>query len=357
MPPLESTTPAYVSSELDDRYMHLLENNITRALTSLDGQAELMPRMVHYHLGLIDAGGSPTSDDVRHTVQGKRIRPKIAMLAAEAVGGTADAAAPLAAAIELLHNFTLIHDDIQDRSPNRRHRPTVWRIWGNAQAINAGDALFAVSHLAMLHDASPEIAVRLMEALNRCTIEIVRGQVMDLENEGQKAISPAHYLDTIRGKTAAILRFAAWGGALLGGATDEIAEKLGDVGENIGMGFQIRDDILGIWAPAEETGKDTADDIRRRKQTLPILILRERATEDERVRVDDLYRQDEINGDGICAMLDLLVKYDVRASTEAHATRAHDEAIAALADALPDQTSEPIQALLSLIRQLNSRTS
>src|SRR5690606_20310284 len=128
-----------------------------------------------------------SSSDLRESVQGKRIRPLVAMLVAEAVGGRAEDAAPVAAAVELLHNFTLIHDDIQDRSPNRRHRPTVWRIWGNAQAINAGDALFAAAQLALTRtmesQADPAIVLQLLEAFNHTTIDIVRGQVLDLENE------------------------------------------------------------------------------------------------------------------------------------------------------------------------------
>src|ERR687889_270440 len=139
-------------SRTDERrqLMTLLESEIDIALVSLEGDAPLMRIMARYHLGLSTSSGEPTDPETRQTVQGKRIRPLIAMLAAEAVGGAARDAAPIAAAIELLHNFTLIHDDIQDRSPNRRHRPTVWRIWGDAQAINAGDALFAAAQLALL---------------------------------------------------------------------------------------------------------------------------------------------------------------------------------------------------------------
>src|SRR5699024_9199516 len=160
--------------------------------------APLMPRMAQYHLGVIDPSGEPTPDDVRLAVQGKRIRPLLAMYTAEAVGGSAGDAAPVAAAIELLHNFTLIHDDIQDRSPNRRHRPTVWRVWGNAQAINAGDALFAASQLAVMRSrdtvGDSEVVLRLLEAFNRTTIDIVRGQVLDLDHEGRQDVTPDDYL-------------------------------------------------------------------------------------------------------------------------------------------------------------------
>jgi geranylgeranyl diphosphate synthase type I len=317
--------------------------------------------MARYHLGLSTSSGEPTDPETRQTVQGKRIRPLIAMLTAEAVGGAAQDAAPIAAATELLHNFTLIHDDIQDRSPNRRHRPTVWRVWGDAQAINAGDALFAASQLAVLRTSvgeNPAGTIRcLMEAFNRCTIEIVRGQVLDIENEGRPGVTSGDYLTMIGGKTAAILRFAAWAGAIVGGATTDVADRLGEVGDAIGMGFQIRDDMLGIWSPAQETGKDAADDIRRRKQSLPILILRESATPEDLEQIATLYQQEEIGPEGTAAVLALLEKYDVEARTMAHVDAAHERAERALSEALPGQDVPAARTLRALITQLQARTS
>jgi geranylgeranyl diphosphate synthase type I len=275
------------------------------------------------------------------------------------VGGSAEDAAPIAAATELLHNFTLIHDDIQDRSPNRRHRPTVWRVWGDAQAINAGDALFAASQLAVLRTVTdpPENIRVLMAAFNRTTIEIVRGQVMDIENEGQPGVTPDDYLKMIHGKTAAILRFAAWAGATVGGGSETVAEQFGEVGEAIGTGFQIRDDMLGIWSPADQTGKDAADDIRRRKQSLPILILRESASEEDLERIATLYNSEEIDPDGTEEVLAMLAKYDVEARTLAHVNDAHERAERALGEALSDGDSPAIRALRALITQLQARTS
>lgn len=344
-----------------DRLFGLLETELDHALTALDGTAPLMLTMARYHLGMTTPSGEPTAPEVRRAVQGKRVRPLLAMLTAEAVGGSAEDAAPAAAAIELLHNFTLIHDDIQDRSPNRRHRPTVWRIWGNAQAINAGDALFAASQLAILRTnqtpAFSSVVLRLMEAFNRTTIDIVRGQVHDLENEGQPNVTPDDYLTMISGKTAAIVRFSAWAGALAGGASDAIAGKLAEVGEAIGMGFQLRDDMLGIWSPAEETGKDAADDIRRRKQSLPILILRDRASEEDSGQLNTLFAQEEIEPEGVADVLALLTKYDVMETMTAHVENAHTRATTALSEALPNQANTAVDSLKHLITQLRVRTS
>ena len=343
------------------RLTALLGAELEIALAELEGTAPLMTTMARYHLGLIDASGQPTDPDVRRTVQGKRIRPTLAMLAAEAVGGSAEIAAPIAAAIELLHNFTLIHDDIQDRSPNRRHRPTVWRIWGDAQAINAGDALFAAAQLALLRTATTAVpATDLLElgrAFNRTTIGIVRGQVHDLENEGRPDVTPEQYLVMISGKTAAIVRFAAWAGAIAGGASPTIAERLADAGEALGLGFQIRDDMLGIWASRDETGKDAADDIRRRKQSLPILMLRAQATEADARRLNALYGTDEIGQEGIAEVLALLDRYGIEQQVAAHVAETHQRARSALALALPGPQGPAAAQLGQLIDALSTRIS
>lgn len=341
------------------RRMAILDRQIERSLQALETSNDLMGRMAHYSLGLIDTQGEPTDVETRTSVQGKRIRPQIAMMVAEAVGGSAETAAPVAAAIELLHNFTLVHDDIQDRSPNRRHRPTVWRVWNDAQAINAGDALFAVSQLSIIDAAahvSAEKMLLLLEGFNRCTIDIVRGQVQDLQNEGSATVTPDDYLEMIGGKTAAIIQYSAWTGAITGGASREVADRIGEMGLAIGMGFQIRDDILGIWAPAEETGKGDADDLRRRKQTLPVLILREKASEEDAERLRELYAQESISEDDIAELLQLLDKYEVQPETAKHVEAEHVKAMSILEDVFRDSDSAAVGELRELISQLVNRT-
>jgi geranylgeranyl diphosphate synthase type I len=339
--------------------MQLLDEQLSRSLRALDGPSELMDRMARYSLGMVNIQGEPTDDDIRKQVQGKRLRPQIAMLVAEAVGGSSAAAAPVAAAIELLHNFTLIHDDIQDRSPNRRHRPTVWRVWSDAQAINAGDALFAVSQLSLL-DAAGHVPCETMQSLivefNRCTIDIVRGQVQDLNNEGRADVTPDDYLEMIRGKTGAILRYSAWAGAMVGGADRATADRIGEIGQSIGTGFQIRDDMLGIWSPAAETGKGTADDLRRRKQSLPVLILRAAAGEEDATRIQHIYATEEIEEEHIEELLQLLEKYDVEARTAAHVSAGHTSALAILDDVFGNNSSPAVAELRELVTQLVHRS-
>ena len=252
-------------------------------------------------------------------------------------GVNRELAAPVAAALELLHNFTLIHDDVQDESPVRRHRPTVWSLWGVGQAINAGDALFAAAHLPLYRLASSgvtaELRLRLLEAFDRMTIAIVEGQTQDLAFEARPDVAPGEYLEMIAGKTAAIVRFAAWAGALLGGADEVTASRWAEFGLALGLGFQVRDDLLGIWGAQEATGKAPADDVRRRKQSLPILILRERLDEAEREELSRLFSASNVDGAGVARVLALLEREAVRQEVEAVIAGYHDRAAAALIDA------------------------
>jgi geranylgeranyl diphosphate synthase type I len=357
----ERTCAINVQTAVEELQTHLLERELRATIDQLEGMAPLLSRMARFHLGWVDPAGAPTDEATRRTVQGKRIRPRLAFLSCAAVHGDPAAAAPLAAAIELLHNFTLIHDDIQDRSPNRRHRATVWRIWGDAQAINAGDALFAMAQRTLLRtnrDAiGADVLLRLIDEFNRVTVEIVRGQVLDLEFENQDSVSPQDYLTMIGGKTAAIVRFAAWAGAVVGGASESDAERLAEVGEALGMGFQVRDDVLGIWGTRDDTGKDQADDIRRRKKSLPILMLMERTQDGEVERLAELYRQDEVGSDGIDDVLDLLGQHGIEALATVQVRHFHETAETALEEARPNLEPTAAAAIGRLIRHLDTRGS
>jgi geranylgeranyl diphosphate synthase type I len=336
-----------------------LERELRQSIEDLEGNAPMLARMARFHLGWIETNGEPTAEDVRQSVQGKRIRPHLAFLSCSAVGGDPMRAAPLAAAIELLHNFTLIHDDIQDRSPNRRHRATVWRIWGDAQAINAGDVLFATAQRALLRtDTSrvpAETLLHLIDEFNQATISIVRGQVLDLEFERQATVTTDEYLTMIGGKTAAIMRYAAWAGAIVGGATESTASRLGDLGEALGIGFQIRDDILGIWGACEATGKDQADDIRRRKKSLPILMLLESAAGEQAERLTTLYDMDEIDESGVAEVLRLLDDYDIQTRATARVAHYHDVAENALRTSTGSFSEASASDLETMIRRLDTR--
>ena len=308
--------------------------------------------MARYHLGWSDSAFQPAQYDA-----GKRIRPLICMYACSAVGGDVTHSVPTAAAIEFLHNFTLVHDDIQDQSDTRRHRPTVWSLWGASQAINAGDALFALGQLALIRSAeqgvAPDRLERLIRGYNVVTLRIVEGQVLDLGFEERWDIGVDHYVEMIRGKTAAILSYAAGAGALIGGADEERVERFRAFGEAIGLGFQVRDDILGIWGETSVTGKRKADDIRRRKKSLPIIALAAAASTNERARLKVIYERPSIDEPDVEWIVELLRHYEILDHLEDVVARYHDQARDIIeSDA---QENDGRTALIALLNQLSRR--
>lgn len=335
----------------------LLEPPMADALTALDGRAPLLAGMVRYHLGYANLDLQPI--DPRTIDRGKRIRPAVTLLVAGAAGGDPAQAAPVAAAIELLHNFTLIHDDIQDESATRRHRPTVWHTWGDKQAINAGDALFAVAHLPLFtlpaRGVSTERTLAILDAFERMTIEIVEGQTLDLGFETRGDVTAGDYLDMISGKTSAIIRFAAWAGATIAGADDATAARWADFGLELGLGFQIHDDLLGVWGTQAETGKRQADDIRRRKRSYPFLLLRERLDSSTQAELNAIYAQDDVSEEDVARVLTLMDTRDVRSDVERAVAGYHDSAAAVLGGSARNTTYQ--RQLQALVESLATRTS
>lgn len=253
---------------------------------------------IEYHLGWVNADFLPTQSN-----PGKLLRPTLLLLAYEAAGawGMSESktylrrALPAAAAIELTHNFTLIHDDIEDGDAERRHRPTLWKLWGIPQAINTGDGLFALSRLVLwdvlAEGVEGDIAARLGALLDRTCLVIAEGQYLDISFEGRSDISVAMYLDMISCKTAALMACAAEMGARLGTRDTETISRLRDFGYAMGIAFQVRDDLLGIWATTAELGKTPSGDIYHRKKSLPILHALENASRQDRQYLHAVYQQ------------------------------------------------------------------
>ena len=191
---------------------------------------------------------------------------------------TADyqSARPAAAAIELIHNFSLLHDDIQDESPLRRNRPTVWAVWGRAQAINAGDVLFTHGHLAIPllteESAKPTATGTMIPLLDQTCLDLTRGQFLDMSFETSDTVTVDDYLDMVNGKTASLIGCAAQFGAMAAGVSDAAQAQYLEMGRGLGMAFQIIDDILDIWGKPEHTGKAEAIDIVQRKKSLPVVF-------------------------------------------------------------------------------------
>lgn len=232
--------------------------------------------MLRYPMGWVETDGRPYD---RPT--GKRIRPLMVLFCAEAAGGEWRAALPAAAAVEILHNFSLIHDDIEDNSLIRHGRPTVWQVWGLANAINVGDAMYTLAFQALHHLQSHGLsAVGLVSAIHAfgdTAFTLTRGQHLDMRFEHESNVTVEQYLDMIQGKTAALLSLSAYLGALIATEDPERAGIFGEFALALGLSFQIHDDILGIWGDPSVTGKSAASDILSRKKSLPVLYGLERS--------------------------------------------------------------------------------
>jgi geranylgeranyl diphosphate synthase type I len=253
-------------AQLSALYLPAIEAELKRALGAGPEQLHEYYAMMEYHLGW-DAPPAANS--------GKRIRPVVCLLTCAASGGAWERALPAAAAIELLHNFSLIHDDIQDNSLLRRGRPTLWKKWGPAQAINAGDAMFTLAHLAphglLARGVPPALALTVLEIFDRTCLTLTQGQYLDLSFEGRERVTVAEYMAMIEAKTAALIAASAQLGALIGGADQERTAHFERYGRSLGLAFQVQDDWLGIWGDPAVTGKSATSDLESRKKSLPVV--------------------------------------------------------------------------------------
>lgn len=242
--------------------------------------------MMRYHLGWADERLDPVDAPT-----GKRLRPLIAILVSEACGAPGTHALPVGVALELLHNFTLVHDDIEDGDATRHHRPTLWALWGEAQAINAGDGMHVLAHLALLGaiDAgvAPDVVISLVRRFAHASLVVTEGQHLDLAFTGTDVVPVGAYLDMIARKSAALIACAAAMGAEVAGASLVVVEAMQAFGHALGLGFQVRDDILGMWGAPEVTGKPTSD-LARRKKTLPTLYALGRVSHVDRRAIQTL---------------------------------------------------------------------
>jgi len=227
-----------------------------------------MLEMVAYQMGWAIQGGSGT-------MRGKRVRPLLVLLAAQASDGDKEKTMPAAWAVELIHNFSLIHDDIEDQSQLRHGNPTIWVKWGVAQAINLGDFLFnlancALNELRRYHP--PEVSLEAALVLSEACTHLTGGQYLDLSYERDQSISLDDYIPMIYGKTAALLSAAAELGAVCAGASETVRTHLREYGSSVGLAFQMWDDWLGIWGDSVLTGKSSESDLVSGKKTMPILF-------------------------------------------------------------------------------------
>lgn len=300
------------------------ESEIMRLVQDRGPSTHGLYEMVRYHLALDGSGASG----------GKRMRPLLGLLAYASIAGEHQRALPGAAAVELGHNFSLVHDDIEDGDTERRHRATLWTIHGVPQAINTGDALFSLSRIALhrLTDLGfPDSTVlRLMRLFDETCLALCEGQYIDIAMSGSdELMSVELYFDMIGRKTAALISASIEAGALLATSDEEVIARYRGFGWALGLAFQLNDDLLGIWGVEQTTGKEPSD-VAHKKKTLPVIYAWEHAGPQDRERLRTIYATPEPTSDEVAEIIAILERSGAREYTRDEARRYRDEALAEL---------------------------
>jgi geranylgeranyl diphosphate synthase type I len=277
----------------------------------IGGNASALYSMLRYHLGWQDENGH-----LYYEKSGKLVRPTLCLLSCQAVGGSISQILPAAAAIELIHNFSLIHDDIEDTSYERHHRPTVWKLWGQSQAINAGDSMLTLACLALLRLKQNGVAdgkiIHSAQMLTETCLQLCEGQYLDIAYENRLDITIDDYLNMITKKTAALIAASTSLGAYLGTEDEETVNYLHQFGRELGLAYQIRDDFLGIWGVEQSTGKSAESDISQKKKTLPVVYGLQNSKGEDREKLTKLYSQEYIQGKDISEVVRILDQLGAR---------------------------------------------
>jgi geranylgeranyl diphosphate synthase type I len=242
---------------------------------------------------------------------------------------------PAAVALEYIHNFSLIHDDIQDRDETRHHRPTIWAVWGVPRAIVVGNVLRTVADVSLSEltrlGMSPGDIVELTGTLTGAYLEMIEGQFLDLSYESRGDISLDEYLDMIARKTGALIRCSLELGAYVGSRDRATVEAFRECGRALGLVFQVKDDVLGMWGDPGSTGKPVGADVRRKKNSFPVVHAMANATGPEATRLLEVYAKPEPDDDDVDAVLDVMERVGTRRFAEELAERHSKVALDALA--------------------------
>jgi geranylgeranyl diphosphate synthase type I len=316
------------TEDIVGQYLVAIEQELRDVLGQQSPAATEFWQMLYYHMGWDHL-------DQPHAVRGKRLRPLLTVLCTAAAGGDWYLALPFAASVELLHNFTLAHDDIQDASLLRRGRATVWAKWGTAQAINTGDALFTYAHLAMQRAVHLPHTTRLaaLALLDRTCVALSIGQHLDMAFATRPTVTVEAYMEMIEGKTASLLATAAELGALAASVPEVERARYRAFACHLGLMFQIRDDILGIWGPPATTGKPVGTDISLRKKTLPVIYGLEHSA-----AFHEAFQNPQADADDLSTLIRLLELSGARHYAEAEEQRHAALALQHLAEVQPRDT-------------------
>ncbi|MGK4581525.1 family 2 encapsulin nanocompartment cargo protein polyprenyl transferase [Kitasatospora sp. HPMI-4] len=309
---------------------------------------ESMRRIAGYHFGWWEPDGTPADAG-----SGKAIRPALVLAAAQALGGQPTAAVRAAAAVELVHNFTLLHDDVIDRDQTRRHRLTAWRVFGTTEAILAGDAMHSLALRTLAeddHPATPGAVRRLAD----CVVELCAGQQSDCAFERRDDVSLAECLVMAEAKTGALLGSACAIGALYAGADESAAKAMDAFGREIGLAFQLIDDLIGIWGDPAVTGKPVGADLAARKKSLPVVHALSSGTRDATVLAELYALERPLSAEELLAAAAAVDGAGGRAWAQAESCTRMSAAIGHLSAAVPDPTAaDDLLALAELVTRRN----
>ena len=325
------------------RYRSQIDGAMRTGLANDDGVH--VYDMLRYSMGWVDVDGNPVV-----ATQGKALRPTLCLLACEATGGSLDRAMPAAVALEFIHCFSLIHDDIQDGDETRRHRSTLWAVWGVPKAIEAGNILRVVADrsLSELVDGgvSFDDALTVTSLLTQGYLQMIEGQYLDIAYESRPDIGMSQYLDMISRKTGALIRGAMHIGAIIGSSDPRVVAAFEDCGRSLGFLFQIKDDVLGVWGDEEATGKPVGADIRRKKNSLPVVYAMSMVSGADKETLSEIYGREEVSGQDVTEVLGILDRVGAREYAEELAGMRRDEALEALASVeLAPRSSDDLAGL------------
>lgn len=332
---------AGLAEEILQQSRELVEPALRSALARLD---PITRAVGGYHLGFLDADGNAATGS-----GGKGIRAAFALLSAQAAGADPARAIPAAAACELVHNFSLLHDDIMDRDATRRHRPTAWAAFGTSPAILAGDALLTVA-IEVLAEAESHAVPLAVQSLSAATRRLIAGQAADLAFETRDAVPLAECQEMVAGKTGALLACATSLGAVLVAAPPALTAALGDFGFHVGMAFQLIDDLLGIWGTPARTGKPVWSDLRARKKSLPVVAAMSASTPAGQY-LRAIYQVDrQLTEDELARVAAAVAEAGGRAWASAEAERETSAALAVLDGLdLDTEVRDRLEALTSML--------
>jgi geranylgeranyl diphosphate synthase type I len=298
---------------------------VTPALReSVAGLVPSMRTIAEYHLGWRDAQGQERDSGGGKT--GKALRPALVLLSAQAAGAEAKRALPAAVGVELVHNFSLLHDDVMDGDEHRRHRPTAWRVFGMPAAILAGDALLTLAIEIARTECEPAFAGDAVGCLDEAVQRLIAGQSSDMGFESRTDVRLEECLSMAADKTGALMRCACSIGAIAVGAEKDVTGALGDFGEHIGLAFQLVDDLLGIRGAPEVTGKPALSDLRSKKKSVPVVVALNSGTAEGTELAEAYLRTEPVAEDELRGLADLVQRAGGLDVTEREARRHVDAA-------------------------------